>query len=112
MKFEKTAFAAIAALWILPIAAQAALPTVTVPSGATDGDWLSMIQQYIKNGGLLVGLFLSVSGFLWLGWNALSDLNQVRNGRKEWGEVGLGTVAGAAVFLWVSYLLMKAKDVI
>jgi integrating conjugative element membrane protein (TIGR03745 family) len=110
MKTKKVVLAV--SLLSMSFVASAALPTVTVPAGATDGDWLSMIQQYIKNGGLLVGLFLSVSGFLWLGWNALADLNQVRNGRKEWGEIGMGTVAGAAIFLWVSYLLMKAKDVI
>lgn len=91
----------------------AALPTPTMPSTSpgTD-DWLSIIKGYIKDGGVIVGLFLSVSGFLWLGWNALSDLNEVRTGKKEWGAAGLGNVAGAAIFLWVSYMLNKASGVI
>jgi len=91
----------------------AALPSPTMPSTAPGADdWLSIIKGYIKDGGAIVGLFLSVSGFLWLGWNALSDLNEVRTGKKEWGAAGLGNVAGAAIFLWVSYLLNKAVGVI
>ncbi len=91
----------------------AALPTPTMPSTAPGADdWLSIIKGYIKDGGVIVGLFLSVSGFLWLGWNALSDLNEVRTGKKEWGAAGLGNVAGAAIFLWVSYMLNKAAGVI
>jgi hypothetical protein len=43
---------------------------------------------------------------------ALADLNQVRNGHKEWSEIGLSKVAGAAVFLFVSYLLGQAANVI
>ena len=91
----------------------AALPTPTMPSTSpgTD-DWLSIIKGYIKDGSAIVGLFLSVSGFLWLGWNALSDLNEVRTGKKEWGAAGLGNVAGAAIFLWVSYMLTQAAGVI
>jgi integrating conjugative element membrane protein (TIGR03745 family) len=75
-------------------------------------DWLGLIKGYIKDGGIIIGLFLAVAGFLWLGWMALADLNQVRNGRKEWGEIGLSNVADAAAFLFVSYLLGQAANVI
>lgn len=91
----------------------ATLPTPAMPSTSpSTGDWLSIIKGYIKDGSAIVGLFISVAGFLWLGWNALSDLNEVRTGKKEWGAAGLGNVAGAAIFLWVSYMLTQAARVI
>jgi integrating conjugative element membrane protein (TIGR03745 family) len=101
---------------VLAVAADqalAALPAPVAPSTApAASDWLGLIKGYIKDGGIIIGLFLAVAGFLWLGWMALADLNQVRNGRKEWGEIGLSNVAGAAVFLFVSYLLGQAANVI
>ena len=93
--------------------APAVLPAPVAPSTApAASDWLGLIKGYIKDGGIIIGLFLAVAGFLWLGWIALADLNQVRNGRKEWGEIALSNVAGAAVFLFVSYLLGQAANVI
>jgi integrating conjugative element membrane protein (TIGR03745 family) len=67
---------------------------------------------FVQGSGVDATTLLAVAGFLWLGWMALADLNQVRNGRKEWGEIGLSNVAGAAVFLFVSYLLSQAANVI
>jgi integrating conjugative element membrane protein (TIGR03745 family) len=103
-------------LWLVLLFAPdlwAALPAPTLPSTAPGADdWLAIIKGYIKDGSAIIGLFLSVAGFLWLGWNALSDLNEVRIGKKEWGAAGLGNVAGAAIFLWVSYMLTKASGVI
>jgi integrating conjugative element membrane protein (TIGR03745 family) len=93
--------------------ALAALPQPVPPTTApAAGDWLNLIKGYIKDGGIVIGLFLAVAGFLWLSWHVLADLNQVRQGRKEWGELGLGAVAGAAIFLFVSYLLGEAAGVI
>ena len=101
------------ALAVVTDQALAALPAPVAPSTApAASDWLGLIKGYIKDGGIIIGLFLAVAGFLWLGWMALADLNQVRNGRKEWGEIGLSNVAGAAVFLFVSYLLGQAANVI
>lgn len=92
--------------------AVAALPTPTPPStNPSATDWLGLISGYIKDGGIIIGLFLAVAGFLWIAWHILADLNQVRQGRKEWGEVGLLAVAGAAAFLFVTYLLDQASKV-
>lgn len=92
--------------------AYAALPTAVPPSnGAANGNWLELIGGYLKDGSKLAGLTISVVGFLWLGWIALADINQARSGRKEWGEVGVTVIAGAGVFLFVSYLLAQAAGV-
>lgn len=91
----------------------AGLPTAVEPStGDADGNILELLKGYIKDGSALVGLAISIVGFLWLSWIALADINQARQGRKEWGEVGVTVIGGAAVFLFVSYLLAQAADVI
>jgi len=101
------------ALALLAEDALAALPTPVKPSTApANGDWLGLIKGYIKDGGIVIGLFVAVAGFVWLAWHILADLNQVRAGRKEWGELGLTAVAGAAAFLFVSFLLGQAAGVI
>ena len=94
--------------------AYAGLPKAVPPSSGNgqDGNWLELIKGYIKDGSLLVGLTISVVGFLWLSWIALADINQARQGRKEWGEVGVTVIGGAAVFLFVSYMLAQAAGVI
>lgn len=90
----------------------AALPAQVAPEGgANDDNWLSLIRGYIRDGGLVIGLFLSLAGFVWVSWHALADLQQVRGGRKEWGEVGLANVIGAVILLVISYLLNEAAGV-
>ncbi|EGL54006.1 MAG: TIGR03745 family integrating conjugative element membrane protein [Pseudomonadota bacterium] len=92
--------------------AYAKLPTAVPPStGSANGNWLELLKGYIKDASLLLGLTLSVVGFIWLSWIAFSDINQARTGRKEWGEVGVTVIAGAGVFAFVSYLLYQASDV-
>ena len=93
--------------------AYARLPTAVPPStGDAQGNWLLLLKGYIKDGAVLGGLALSVCGFLWLSWIALADINQARSGRKEWGEVGVTVIGGAAAFLFVSYMLAQAAGVI
>jgi hypothetical protein len=38
---------------------------------------------FVQGSGVDATTLLAVAGFLWLGWMALADLNQVRTGRKE-----------------------------
>jgi integrating conjugative element membrane protein (TIGR03745 family) len=90
-----------------------ALPTLVDPSTkpADANDWLAYMKGYIQDGGMALALLLSLAGLVWLGWHAFADLNAARKGDKEWGDVGLTNVIGAAVFLWVSYLLSKVTGI-
>ena len=93
--------------------AYGALPTAVGPSTAPGaGDWLGVVQGYIKDGGLVVGLAISVVGFVWVSWSALAKFNEARVGRAEWGEVGLLGGVGAAILLLVTFLLTQAAGVI
>ena len=73
---------------------------------------LEMLKGFLTDGVALIALALSAVGFIWLSWIALADINQARQGRKEWGEVGVTVIGGAVVFLFVSYLLAQATGVI
>ena len=93
--------------------AQADLPTPVAPSTApADGDWIGLIQGYIKDGGLVLGLAIAVLGFLWVAYLAFAKFNEARQGKAEWAEVGVLGIVGAIVLIFASYLLTEAAGVI
>ena len=74
----------------------AALPTPVAPSTAPPaGDWIGLIQGYIKDGGLVLGLAIAVLGFLWIAYLGFAKFNEARQGKAEWAEVGVLGVVGA-----------------
>ena len=91
----------------------AALPTPIAPSTApAAGDWIALIQGYIKDGGLVLGLAIAVLGFLWVAYLAFAKFNEARLGKAEWAEVGVLGIVGAVVLIFASYLLTEAAGVI
>ena len=93
--------------------ASAALPTPVAPSTApAAGDWIGLIQGYIKDGGIVLGLAIAVLGFLWVAYLAFAKFNEARTGKAEWAEVGVLGVVGAVVLIFASYLLTEAAGVI
>lgn len=93
--------------------AWAALPTPVAPSTSPDaGDWIGLIQGYIKDGGLVLGLAIAVLGFLWVAYLTFAKFNEARQGKAEWAEVGVLGIVGAVVLIFASYLLTEAAGVI
>ena len=93
--------------------AWAALPTPVAPSTApAAGDWIGLIQGYIKDGGLVLGLAIAVLGFLWVAYLMFAKFNEARQGKAEWAEVGVLAIVGAVVLIFASYLLTEAAGVI
>ncbi|MBL4644227.1 MAG: TIGR03745 family integrating conjugative element membrane protein [Flavobacteriaceae bacterium] len=91
----------------------AALPTPVAPSTAPPaGDWLGLIQGYIKDGGLVLGLAIAILGFLWIAYLGFAKFNEARQGKAEWAEVGVLGIVGAIVLIFASYLLTEAAGVI
>jgi len=96
-----------------PLPLWAALPTPVAPSTAPSaGDWLGLIQGYIKDGGLVLGLAIAVLGFLWIAYLGFAKFNEARQGKAEWAEVGVLGIVGAIVLIFASYLLTEAAGVI
>ena len=92
---------------------RAALPTPVAPStGPAAGDWIGLIQGYIKDGGLVLGLAIAVLGFLWIAYLGFAKFNEARQGKAEWAEVGVLGIVGAIVLIFASYLLTEAANVI
>jgi len=92
---------------------KADLPTPVAPSTAPpDGDWIGLIEGYIKDGGLVLGLAIAVLGFLWIAYLTFAKFNEARQGKAEWAEVGVLGIVGAIVLIFASYLLTQAADVI
>jgi integrating conjugative element membrane protein (TIGR03745 family) len=91
----------------------AALPTPVAPStGPAAGDWIGLIQGYIKDGGLVLGLAIAVIGFLWIAYLGFAKFNEARQGKAEWAEVGVLGIVGAVVLIFASFLLTEAAGVI
>ena len=70
----------------------AALPTPVAPSTAPPaGDWIGLIQGYIKDGGLVLGLAIAVLGFsgslTWASRNLMKLARARQSGLKSvcWG---------------------------
>ena len=91
----------------------AVLPTPVAPSTAPAvGDWIGLIQGYIKDGGLVLGLAIAVLGFVWVAYLGFAKFNEARQGKAEWAEVGVLGIVGAIVLIFASYLLTEAAGVI
>ena len=109
--FNQAALLAVGLLFPYPLIA--ALPTPVAPSTApAAGDWIGLIQGYIKDGGLVLGLAISVMGFLWVAYLGFAKFNEARQGKAEWAEVGVLGIVGAVVLIFASYLLTEAAGVI
>lgn len=101
------------AFLLLSMQVEAALPTPAAPStGAPAGNWLNLIKGYSKDAGLVLGLVIATAAFLWIAWITIAKFNEARNGRAEWGEVGLTAVVAAGVMVFISYLLTEASTTI
>lgn len=117
MMFNRLKQRTVALTGLLGLAANppvwAALPTPVAPSTApAAGDWIALIQGYIKDGGLVLGLAIAVLGFLWVAYLAFAKFNEARQGKAEWAEVGVLGIVGAVVLIFASYLLTEAAGVI
>ena len=113
----KTATRVATAAGLLAISATqsvwAVLPTPVAPSTApAAGDWIGLIQGYIKDGGLVLGLAIAVLGFVWVAYLGFAKFNEARQGKAEWAEVGVLGIVGAVVLIFASYLLTEAAGVI
>lgn len=106
-----TATAALTAVVATPTLA--ALPTATAPSTApASGDWLGLISGYAKDAGIVLGLIVGVAAFIWLAWATLAKFNEAREGKAEWGAVGLTAVIAAGIAVFDVYLLNTAASII
>ncbi len=88
------------------------LPTPVDPdAGAPDGNWLQLIRGYIADGALILGLAIATVGLLWIAYTGVAKFNEARTGKAEWSELGVLGIVGAAVLLFMMFLLNEAATV-
>jgi integrating conjugative element membrane protein (TIGR03745 family) len=110
---EKYLLFCIAMMGFVACPSFAALPTPVAPSTApAAGDWLGLIRGYGKDAGIVIGLLIGIAAFVWASWAAIAKFNEARQGKAEWGEVGLLGVAAGGVLVFDSYLLGTAAGII
>jgi len=109
----KARFLALLAMTTLAIeSAHAELPTAVEPTaGAGEGNWLELVRGYLQDGSIILGLAISVIGFLWVSYMGFAKFNEARTGKAEWAEVGVLGIAGGALLLFVTFLLNAAATV-
>jgi integrating conjugative element membrane protein (TIGR03745 family) len=110
---EKYLLFCIAMMGFVASSSFAALPAPVAPSTApAAGDWLGLIKGYGKDAGITIGLLIGIAAFVWASWAAIAKFNEARQGKAEWGEVGLLGVAAGGVLVFDSYLLGTAAGII
>ena len=89
------------------------LPEAEAPDhggGSAEDDWLATMEGYLFDGAVVLATVVSLAGFIWVAWAGLTKFNEARNGRAEWGEVGLLGIAGGVTLLVVTFLLTTATN--
>ena len=101
-------------LWLLPMMAQAQLPTPVNPSsGAPNGNYLAFMEGWTGDAVDYIALAISGAGFLWVGWILLSKFNEARSSNDpDWGSAGLTAVIAGALLAIVSFFLNEAVGII
>ncbi|WP_299314946.1 TIGR03745 family integrating conjugative element membrane protein [uncultured Halomonas sp.] len=93
---------------------QANLPTPINPETGSyqDGNWLQLIKGYIGDGAVILGLAIAIVGLSWIAYTAVAKFNECRTGKAEWSELGVLGIVGAAVLLFIMFLLNEAASII
>lgn len=102
------------AICTFPHQLYAALPTPTNPSsGAANGNYLTFMQGWSRDGVSYIALVISGAGFLWVSWILLSKFNEARSSNDpDWGSVGLTAVIAGVLLVIVSFFLNEAIGII
>jgi len=93
--------------------AHAALPATQAPStGASGGDYIGMMKGWAYDILIVGGLIICAVGFLTVASNAISVYKEIGAGKKQWGDLGMHTLAGVLLLVFIVYLITEASAVI
>ena len=93
--------------------ANAALPTTSNPTNApAAGDYIGLLQGYAYDIGIVIGLIIGTVALIVVANNMISVYNEIGNGKKTWGDMGMHGGMGVLLLVFVVYLLTEAASVI
>lgn len=70
---------------------------------------LTQVRSLFSEGVNIGLLLLAAVGFLLVAWATLSKFNEARRGRADWGEVAVPFVFGAALLVFIGYLVTEGQ---
>lgn len=107
----KVAF--VSMMWMFMGQAHAALPTTAAPTNAAAaGDYIGLAKGYAYDILILGGLIICALGFYTVASNAIGVYKEIGAGKKEWGDLGMHTLAGVLLLVLVVYLITEASTII
>lgn len=93
--------------------AMAQLPTTAPPSrGSTDGDYITLMQDYAFDIFILVGLVMGTLGFIMVVKNTIGAYGEVQDGKGTWGQFGMNAGAGVLLLVFVTFMLTEAAAIL
>ncbi|AHI32712.1 MAG: TIGR03745 family integrating conjugative element membrane protein [Marinobacter sp.] len=110
-----TAMKAAAAMAFLSFGTQvqAALPATANPTNApAQGDYIGLLKGYAFDIAIVLGLILGTIAFLAVAKNMIATYNEIGEGKKTWGDMGMHGGMGVLLLVFVVYLLTQAATVI
>ncbi len=111
LKMRATALVASSALFSTDL--MAALPTVAAPSRAgAAGNYIELLQNYAFDIAILIGLILSVVGFVMVARNVIGTYVEIGDGRKTWGDMTAQAAGGVLLPVLIVFLLTEAATVL
>lgn len=91
----------------------AALPTTANPTNApAQGDYIGLLKGYAYDIAIVLGLILGTIAFLVVVNNMIATYNEIGNGKKTWGDMGMHGGMGVLLIVFVVYLLTEAATVL
>lgn len=99
-------------LAMLPVLAQADLPTLEDPSRGTGSGIMETLRNYGYDIVMLVALLVVASMFVGVCYHAYGTYAEIHTGRKTWGQFGLTVAVGAVLLVVGIWLLTEATGVL
>ena len=89
------------------------LPTTAPPSrGSTDGDYISLMQDYAFDIGVFIGLALATLAMIIVVKNTMGAYSEVQDGKGTWGQLGINFGAGVLLLVFIVFLLTEAATIL
>ena len=91
----------------------AALPTTAPPSrGDGGGNFITLLQNYAFDIAIFGGLAVAAVLFFVVSKNVIGTYSEISDGRATWGALGMQSVVGVLLLVFIIFLMAQAATVL
>ena len=91
----------------------AALPTTAPPSrGDGGGNFITLLQNYAFDIAIFGGLAVAAVLFFVVSKNVIGTYSEISDGRATWGALGMQSVIGVLLLVFIIFLMAQAATVL